>query len=129
MRDAQTRHFGHTPSTSQRIFLSPCSAAPLQNSTTLTRFQRVLARAGIDGLDEQGRSIDIHALRGTCATRLFRHGVALPFVAEILGHCDVRLTMKHYSDIRIADTRRAVANVPEVVGAATAAAGRASATA
>ena len=50
--------------------------------------------------------------------RLARHGVPLAQLAAILGHQDVRITARHYLDLRINDTKKAVEGVPEVGAAA-----------
>ena len=52
--------------------------------------------------------MDIHALRATAATRMARLGMNAPLLAEILGHRDLRLVMKHCTDLRIADMTAAV---------------------
>lgn len=72
--------------------------------------ERLLREAGIAaaGPEDDGRSVDIHALRMTCASRLQRRKVPVAVVAKILGHADVRLTVRAYSDFGVDEVRRAV---------------------
>lgn len=69
---------------------------------------RVLARAGIAKVDLQGEKLDIHALRHTCATRLFRSGAQLMQIQRILGHSDPKLTAEIYAHVDVDDLRGAV---------------------
>jgi integrase len=120
LRQIQSFALRRVPEAGDRVFLSP-KHRPLDSHGNPARvlLRRVLERAGIPYRDDRGRvDVDIHALRRTAGTRLLRHSVPLATVAKILGHTDVRLTVKHYEDLRIADTKRAVAGVPEVGGAA-----------
>lgn len=73
----------------------------------------ILKRAGVERVDDRGRSLDVHALRATATTRMLRHGVNLPIVMEVVGHRDPRLTLKHYTDLRLNDTRAALDGLPE----------------
>ncbi len=77
----------------------------------------ILERAQINRIGSAERTIDLHALRGTAATRMRRHKVPLEVVARILGHQDVSITMRHYEDLRLADTEAAVAQVPDLEAA------------
>jgi hypothetical protein len=61
--------------------------------------------------------VDIQSLRATAATRMARNGMNAPLLAEILGHRDLRLVMKHYTDLRIADTSAAVEKLPPLKAA------------
>jgi integrase len=67
-----------------------------------------LARAGLDGEDDQGRIVDFHSLRTTFITRLSVAGVH-PRVAQALArHSKIDLTMRVYTDVRLLDLRAAV---------------------
>ena len=68
----------------------------------------LLKLAGIARLDETGRKIDLHALRGTFATRLARNGIALTVTQKLLGHADPKLTAKAYTKLEVADARMAI---------------------
>ncbi len=113
LREEHAVILGRVPSADDRVFLSP-KGCELSNKTALFLFDEVLARTCIAREDAQGRSLDIHALRGTAATRMLRHNVNLATVAQILGHRDPRLTMKHYADAQIADAKAAVARMPRL---------------
>jgi len=61
-------------------------------------FRRDLARAGIPAVDEQGRRLDLHALRKTLGTHLVLSGASPRVVMEVMRHSDLKLTMKTYMD-------------------------------
>ena len=90
---------------SMRSSMVPCSSADRTVASN---------ESGISHCDAAERSVDIHALRTTAATRMLRYGVPVHVVARILGHKDVRLTLRHYEDLRVEDTRRAVDGIPDV---------------
>jgi integrase len=116
LRQIHAFALGRMPEPGDRVFLSP-KHKPLDPHGNPARIllTRLLERAGIPYRDENGRvNVDIHALRRTAGTRLARHGVEIQAVSTIMGHSDVRLTMKHYIDLKINDTKRAVEGVPEV---------------
>lgn len=93
-----------------RIFLTPDGADHDHATTGMRRvFRRVLEQAGIDRIDVHGKVIDIHSLRGTCASRLVRNGVSVAITQRILGHSSP--TMKHYVQIDVEDMRAAVEGV------------------
>lgn len=77
-------------------------------------FARILKRAEIPVEDDRGRTVDIHALRATATTHMLRHGMPVERVAQIIGHADVRMTLKHYEDLRVEDVERALESVPEL---------------
>lgn len=114
VKAANARTVGRMPGREDHIFLSPLGSPwiSLNSSNARKLLYDVFDRAGIPRVDERGRSLDIHALRGTCATRLLSNQVQLAHVAKILGHQDVRLTMKHYEDLAIEDLRAEVDRVP-----------------
>jgi len=64
--------------------------------------------------DEDGRVIDLHAMRTTLGTRLARAGVAPQIAQRIMRHADYRTTLRHYTVLGLADTARAVAELPGV---------------
>ena len=92
------------------LFRSPSGKhwAHRHGKDALEIFYAALQRAGIPRRDDDGRSVDIHALRMTCASRLQRRKVPVAVVAKILGHADVRLTVQAYSDFGVEEVRRAV---------------------
>jgi len=68
----------------------------------------------IDKCDDQGRTIDVHALRHTTATHLAKAGVAPRTAQAILRHSDIRLTLGRYTDPRLLDTAAAVDALPSL---------------
>jgi site-specific recombinase XerD len=77
-------------------------------------FHRDCLASGIPRYDSAGRQIDRHALRTSFGTALARSGVLPQHAARLLGHNDIKTTMKHYTALTIADNAAALAkiNVP-----------------
>jgi len=81
---------------------------------------RDLALAGIQALDDkgrpiaddQGRRIDVHALRHTCGTELAKHGVLPQVASKQMRHSTINMTMKHYTHLAIEDKSKAVERLP-----------------
>lgn len=67
---------------------------------------RVAKRAGIV------RKVTNHTLRRTCGRLLYKSGVKIEEIADILGHSDVRTTLR-YLGIRLDDQRMALAKRDE----------------
>ena len=116
LRTAHYRTTGRVPETSSPIFLTPHGKHWSKGGAANARkaLSRLLEAAEIPEKDESGRSIDVHALRGTAITRMLRHRVPVETVARIVGHRDIRVTLRHYEDLRINDTEAALANVPDI---------------
>ena len=97
------------PNVGDRIFLSPEGCPWLKYTTNAMRiFDRLLKSAGIAKVRVDGKKLDIHALRHTCATRLTQTGAGLHHVQCILGHADPKLTASVYSHLEVEDLRGAV---------------------
>ncbi len=64
--------------------------------------------------DEDGRVIDLHALRTTLGTQLARAGVAPQIAQKIMRHGDYRTTLKHYTVLGLSDTSKAVGAIPSI---------------
>jgi len=64
--------------------------------------------------DEDGRVIDLHALRTTLGTKLARAGVAPQIAQKIMRHGDYRTTLKHYTVLGLSDTSKAVGEIPSI---------------
>ena len=64
--------------------------------------------------DEEGREIDLHAMRTTLGTNLARAGVAPQLCQKILRHADYKTTLKHYTVLGIADTSKAINQLPNI---------------
>lgn len=71
-------------------------------------------RAGIALVDEGGRRVDFHALRGTFATDLVLAGASPHETKELMRHSDLKLTMKHYVDAGKLQLSSVVAKLPSV---------------
>ncbi|MBP6473572.1 MAG: tyrosine-type recombinase/integrase, partial [Chloroflexi bacterium] len=54
--------------------------------------------------DDEGRAIDLHALRTTLGTQLARAGVTPQVAQRIMRHSDYRTTLKHYTVLGLTDT-------------------------
>lgn len=67
-----------------------------------------VTRREYDATDEQGRVVDLHALRTTLATSLARAGVPLVHAKQILRHEDARTTQRHYISVDTAETAAAI---------------------
>ena len=82
---------------------------------------RDLAFAGIQAVDEkgrpmaddQGRKVDIHALRKTTGSLMARAGVKPQEVTKMLRHSSQAITWKHYTDLELIDDHRAVNMLPD----------------
>jgi len=62
--------------------------------------------------DEEGREIDLHALRVTLGTALARAGVAPQVAQKIMRHADYRTTLQHYTVLGLRDTAKAIEELP-----------------
>src|SRR5262249_21656806 len=77
---------GSTPERGAHVFLTPQGKVWPQLTRNMMRiFDRVLERAKIPRVDDEGGKLDIHALRHTYASRLCRAGVGLVHAQNILG--------------------------------------------
>jgi len=64
--------------------------------------------------DEEGREIDLHAMRTTLGTNLARAGVAPQLCQKILRHADYKTTLKQYTVLGIGDTTKAINQLPNI---------------
>lgn len=96
----------------ERLFLSPDGAKwPEPTTNAMRLFLRLIEKAGIERVDVEGRSVDLHALRHSFASRLARNGVGLVQAQKLLGHSDPKLTAKVYSHLEVEDLRDAIASL------------------
>ena len=86
-----------------------CVFHPVPNILT---YQRDLKRAGIDYVDENGRYLDFHSLRGTFATRLLRSGVPVSHARQLTRHASVKTLEKHYDGLGLSDAEQAIRRLP-----------------
>ena len=75
---------------------------------------RDLNAAGIDKADERGRTLDVHALRGTFATLLSKGGVAPRTAQAAMRHSTIDLTMNAYTDPKLLDVCGALDSLPSL---------------
>jgi len=81
--------------------------------TTVT-VRKDFLRAGIELVDNEGRAVDLHALRTTLGTRLARAGVPPQVAMRLMRHADYRTTLKHYTVLGLADSAAALAKLPSI---------------
>jgi integrase len=74
--------------------------------------KRDLRLAGIPYRDEQGRTLDVHALRHTTATFLSRAKVPAAVAQRIMRHSDIKLTLQVYTDVQQLDEAQALISLP-----------------
>jgi len=84
---------------------------------------RDLAAAGIPKRDDRGRTVDVHAMRGTFASHLARAGVSPFTLKTLMRHARIETTLKHYADPALLDVAGAVEMLPAVTAAPTVATG------
>ena len=99
--------------------LRPVDATPtdrlfLTQPTTRT-FAADLKRAGIAEYDAEGRRVDRHALRTTTGTLLARAGVPLQQARLQMRHAEISTTIRHYTDLGLADQALAVGRIPSII--------------
>ena len=75
---------------------------------------RDLKRAGIPKLDERGRVLDVHCLRGTFATLLSKGGIPLRTAQAAMRHSDPKLTANVYCDPFVLDVHSALDALPRL---------------
>ena len=66
---------------------------PMSGGNLTRAFKAALRRAGLP------ETFRFHDMRHTCATLLLRQGVNPKYVADLLGHADVSLTLNVYSHV------------------------------
>ncbi len=71
-------------------------------------FDRDLQFAGISKLDDQGRALELHALRMSLGTNLLMKGVPLLNVQKIMRHSPPTLTANLYTDVSLLDLHGAM---------------------
>jgi integrase len=76
--------------------------------------KRDLKAAGIPYRDDQGRTVDVHALRHTTSTHLARGRVSPRVAQEFMRHADIKLTLQTYTDPRLLDEAEALDALPDL---------------
>ncbi len=96
------------------LFVPGAAPRVFESLPTAKTFRRHLKRAGIAEIDQDGRVIDFHALRGTLGTRLAKAGIAPQVAKDVMRHTDYRTTVRHYSHLTLLDQRAALEKALEV---------------
>ncbi|MHC4997119.1 MAG: tyrosine-type recombinase/integrase [Planctomycetota bacterium] len=113
LRAVHEELLGREPEAHDPIFRTPEGAAWCRPSNNVNRIlQRVLEAAGIPRVDSEGRRLDLHALRHTCASRMARAGAGLVQAQRLLGHSDPKTTARIYTHLDSEDLRAAVQPLP-----------------
>jgi integrase len=96
---------------SKFMFVNPKTGKPFTSIDN--SWNRILKKAGINGKPGVDK-LRFHDLRHTAATNLARAGKDMKFIAQYLGHADVRTTARyvHYSDEDLKDGAEILAQVP-----------------
>ncbi len=66
--------------------------------------------------DDEGRVLDLPALRTTLGTNLARMGVAPQIAQRIMRHGDYRTTLEYYTVLGLTDTAAAMDRLPNIGG-------------
>lgn len=82
--------------------------------TRMERFLADLEAAGISEFDDAGRRLEFHGFRRTWATFLNSGGVAPRVAMGFMRHCDMRLTMRTYTDESLLPMAEALKSTPSV---------------
>ena len=90
----------------RRLFRVPAGLVQILN--------RDLNTAGIPKRDERGRTLDVHALRGTFATLLSKGGVTPRTAQAAMRHSTIDLTMNAYTDPKLLDVCGALDSLPSL---------------
>ena len=101
-----SRHEAAKEAQNAKLFTVPAGLVRILN--------RDIEAAGIDKQDDRGRTIDVHALRGTFATMLSTSGVAPRTAQAAMRHSSIDLTMNAYTDPRLLDVAGALDSLPSL---------------
>jgi len=94
----------------------PIGAMPLFDVPTglIRILDRDLQAAGIPKRDDRGRTVDVHAMRGTFGSLLAAAGTSPIVLKELMRHKRIETTLKHDVDPRLLDVAGAVATLPAI---------------
>ncbi len=112
LRELRQRATGRAVRPVEPVFATP-EGKPLSTATNnaMRVLDRLLATANIERVDAHGRSLDLHALRHTAASRMARNGAPLAVTQRILGHSDPKLTARVYVHLGVEEMRGVVERV------------------
>jgi integrase len=88
---------------------SPDSSVPWRPDGTTQRFQRLCARAGVEG-------VRLHDLRHAMASQLLERGVSPVTVAGRLGHASTTTTLRTYAHVVSGADAAAADVIADVIG-------------
>jgi integrase len=109
LRQTHKLLLGRMPAGADPLFLNPEGESWTRSSRGLLRIlSRVLDLARIEPKDADGRVVDVHSLRHTCASRLARAGVPITFTQKLLGHSTIELTSRFYTHTGLEEMRKAL---------------------
>lgn len=89
------------------------NGAPRDPANFYRGFKRVVARSGIG----DARSVTVHTLRHTAATRMVQSGADVLSVSKRLGHSSVSFTLDVYGHLQAGMQAHAAAAMDELIGA------------
>jgi integrase len=94
----------------------PIGAVPLFGVPTglIRILDRDLQAAGIPKRDDRGRTVDVHAMRGTFGSLLAAAGTSPIVLKTLMRHAELSTTLKHYVDPRLLDAAGAVSALPAI---------------
>lgn len=95
------------------VFIAGCDRGEpifVMPPRTAMMLKKDLERAGIPFLDEQGRRLDLHALRTSYITHLVASGANPKIVQTLARHASITMTMDTYCRVDDRDIRAALEN-------------------
>jgi integrase len=117
MRARRAAILGGPPPAHERLF----AATSYRHITDQLRADAIFARLGrLDPesgrvLTDGGKTIDLHALRGTLATLAAEVGMPVKLLQQHMRHSDIRITMEVYAQVRSGAMREQVELLPAPV--------------
>ena len=114
-RQDQAKHFGKHIGGRDRVF----PWMPTDSHALPRQIRKDAVKAELPLEDDEGRVLDFHALRGSCATILLGEGLDAHIVQQIMRHSSIEMTMRHYTKVRRTDLHSAVRSIrlpPEDAG-------------
>lgn len=98
---------------SEFLFVNPRTGKPFTSIDS--SWNGILKKAGLEGKPGVDK-LRFHDLRHTAATNLARAGKDMKFIAQYLGHADVRTSARyvHYSDEDLKAGAEILAQVPSI---------------
>ena len=104
---------GDAPATDP-VFPAVPALKVLQRDLVAAGLARVDELGKIDTRDEDGQTLDFASLRKTLGSHLAAAGVSPTVAKTVMRHSKIDLTLKHYTDLRLLDTKGAVERLPGI---------------